>query len=102
MISGAVYDSCLRTPVNAKVGIAGHHGCAAVGKGAYFFSNIPLGRLTVTAAATGYRLFVQEVTIVPGGNTLPIALERSEPLTCADPAPAAVACSCTEPTCVAP
>jgi hypothetical protein len=102
MISGAVYDSCNRAPINAKVGIAGQHACAASGKGAYYFSNIPLGRLTVTAAASGYQLFIQEVTVVPGGNTLNIALERSAPVTCADPAPAAVACSCPEPTCVTP
>jgi len=102
MISGAVYDSCNHTPVNAKVGIAGHHACAAAGKGAYFFSNIPLGRLTVTAAADGYQLFIQEVTIVPGGNTLNLALERAAPVTCADPTPAAAACSCPEPTCVTP
>jgi len=102
MISGAVYDACLHTPVNAKVGIAGHHACAASGKGSYFFSNIPLGRLTVTAAAAGYQLFIQEVTIVPGGNTLNIALDRSAPITCADPAPGPAACTCPEPGCVTP
>jgi len=102
MISGAVYDACLHVPVNAKVGIAGHHACAASGKGSYYFSNIPLGRLTLTAAAPGYQLFIQEVTIVPGGNTLNIALDRSAPATCADPAPPAPACTCPEPTCVGP
>ncbi|HEY8923656.1 MAG TPA: carboxypeptidase-like regulatory domain-containing protein, partial [Polyangia bacterium] len=102
MISGAVYDSCLHVPVNAKVGIAGQHACAASGKGSYFFSQIPLGRLTVTAAAPGYQLFTKEVTIVPGGNSLNIALDRSAPITCADPAPAAVACACSEPGCVTP
>jgi hypothetical protein len=102
MISGAVYDACLHTPVNAKVGIAGQHACAASGKGSYYFANIPLGRLTLTAAAAGYQLFIEEVTIVPGGNTLNIALDRSAPVTCADPAPPAPACTCPEPTCVTP
>ena len=102
MISGAVIDACHQTAVNAKVGIAGHRACSAAGKGSFFFPGIPLGRLTVTAAAAGYELFIQEVTIVPGGNTLNIPLVRSLPVTCADPAPPAAACSCPEPTCVTP
>lgn len=99
MISGAAYDACRHTSVNAKVGIAGRHACTSDGKGGFYFTGIPLGRLTLAAAAGGYELFVKEVTIVPGGNTLEIPLIRAAPTTCDDAPPTPTACSCLDPTC---
>jgi hypothetical protein len=99
MLSGAVFDACNHTVVDTKIGIAGRRQCSAAQKGAYYFSGLPLGKLTVTAAAPGYDLFVAVVTIVPGGNVMDVPLARSSPVGCADPKPAAVLCSCVESGC---
>ena len=99
MLSGAITDACNHTVVETKIGIAGRRQCSAAQKGAYYFSQLPLGKLTLTAAAPGYDLFVAEVTIVPGGNVLNVALVRTSPVGCADPQPTAVMCTCTESGC---
>jgi hypothetical protein len=99
MLSGAVTDACNHTVVDAKIGIAGRRQCSAAQKGSYFFSELPLGKLTVTAAAPGYDLFVGVVTIVPGGNVMEVPLVRTSPVGCADPKPAPVVCTCVENGC---
>jgi hypothetical protein len=99
MLSGAVTDACNHTVVDAKIGIAGRRQCSAALKGSYFFSGLPLGKLTVTAAAPGYDLFVAVVTIVPGGNALDVPLVRTSPVGCADPKPSPAVCTCVESGC---
>lgn len=99
MLSGAVIDACNRTVVDTKIGIAGRRQCSAAQKGSYFFSGLPLGKLTVTAAAPGYDLFVAVVTIVPGGNVLEVPLVRTSPVGCGDPKPSPAVCTCVESGC---
>lgn len=99
MLSGAVVDACNHSVVDSKIGIAGRHQCSAAQKGAYYFSGLPLGKLTLTVAAPGYDLFVGAVTIVPGGNVMEVPLVRSSPVGCSDPKPAPVVCTCVESGC---
>lgn len=104
MLSGVVRDECGNGQgLDALVGIAGHHTCSYAGKGSFFFSNLPLGKLKIAVAKQGYRLYDTTVTIVPGGVVHDVHLQRETSDggadACAGPAPAQVACTCTTPTC---
>lgn len=99
MLSGVVTDRCTGRPLSAKVGIAGRHVCSYEGKGSYFFTNLPLGTLRLAVALDGYDLVSMTVVIAPGGSLADVAMTRTAPLTCADPAPVVPACTCVEPTC---
>jgi hypothetical protein len=98
MLSGVVRDQCTGMGIDALVGIAGHHQCSPLGKGAYYFSQLPLGRLTLAVAKDGYHLFDTVVDIAPGGNTLDVDLVRAAPEGCAGAAPP-ISCSCVAPAC---
>ena len=76
MLSGIVVDQCSGDSVDALIGIAGHHACAYLGKGAYFFTGLPLGKLKLAAAKEGYELYGATVDIVPGGVIHDVHLMR--------------------------
>jgi hypothetical protein len=95
MLSGTVIDECTNYGTDALVGVAGQHQCSYVGKGSYFFSGLPLGRLKLAAAKEGYDLYGATVEIVPGGVVHDIRLVRIGG--CAQPA--APACTCTDASC---
>lgn len=96
MLSGVVYETCQHRPVMARIGIAGLHQCAVDLKGSYFFrSGLPVGLLTLSAYAEGYKVFSVTVDVKTTGTIQDIAMMPDSPNGCADPTPAAVACTCT-------
>jgi hypothetical protein len=102
MLSGVVIDMCDSMPLDALVGIAGHHMCSFQGKGSYFFSNLPLGMLELAVSKTGYDLYDVAVDVVPGGVVHQVALVRTGGGAdgCGVPRPTQVACTCQAPTCL--
>jgi hypothetical protein len=96
MLSGSVIDTCDGNGLDALVGIAGQHQCSYPLKGSFFFTGLPLGRLNLAAAKDGYTAYSEPVEIVPGGVIHNIRLTRKQGCSVA---PAAAACTCTEPTC---
>jgi hypothetical protein len=100
LLSGAVVDKCTGEYLEAQVGIAGRHTCSFVGKGSFFFRDLPTGCvLTLTSAKPGYALFVRELVVPPEGSSVLIELERAAS-GCTDPPPAPTACRCEQPTCM--
>jgi hypothetical protein len=103
LLSGVVRDKCSGNAVDALVGIAGQHQCSFSGKGSYFFTQLPFGKLKLAVAKTGYGLYDTTVTIVPGGVIHDVELVRAgagaEPDGCGVPPPAQVACSCAANAC---
>jgi hypothetical protein len=97
MISGQVFDDCSGDGISALVGIAGKRMCSFQGKSAFFFTQIPLGKLKLAAWKDGYELYGLTVDVIPGGLVKDIRLMRVGG--CTAPQPADVACSCTTPTC---
>jgi hypothetical protein len=97
MLSGQVVDACSGNTISAQVGIAGQSLCSVTGKGAYFFTQLPLGDLWLSAHKVGYQRFGMAVNIVPGGVIQEIRLERVGG--CDAPAPDPGGCTCTGPTC---
>jgi hypothetical protein len=97
MISGQVYDDCTGKALGALVGIADHHACSYEGKGGYYFSGIPLGKLKLGAAKEGYEVYGAVVDVVQMGTIHDIRLVPEAG--CDAPPPAGAACSCPIATC---
>jgi hypothetical protein len=100
LLSGGVFDDCepLRA-IEAAVGIAGQHTCSVAGKGAYFFSGLPVGcNLTIMAAKPGY-LPAQATVVIPadGLASYNIRLKRQDG--CTTPAPTTMTCQCSTTGC---
>jgi hypothetical protein len=102
MLSGVVRDQCDHNGVDALVGIAGQHQCSFAGKGSYFFTQLPFGKLKLAVANAGYEPFEATVTIVAGGVIQDVVLVRKGggPGGCGVPAPPQGTCTCTASTCV--
>ena len=83
MLSGIVTDRCDGHSLSALVGIAGRHQCSFAGKGAYFFSQLPLGTLELAAAKDGYMPFAQVIEVKAGGTVLDVKLTRATDPGCA-------------------
>ncbi len=98
-LSGSVTDACTRRGTTARVGIAGHRQCSVDGKGAYYFDNLPAGKLALIAFKEGYKHFEVAVVITPEGTIQDIVLEPDTAYGCADPLPVDVACACEIPGC---
>ena len=98
MLSGSVIDPCdgNGNGIAARVGIAGQRLCSAQGKGSYFFSGLPLGRLKLAAVKDGYELYGATVDIVAGGVIHDIRMVRAGGC---QSVPPVAACTCTEPSC---
>jgi hypothetical protein len=96
MLSGMVVDPCSGVGLDARIGIAGQRQCSAVGKGSFFFTGLPLGRLKLAATKDGYELYGATVDVVPGGVVHDIRLARTGGC---ESTPSVVACTCTEPSC---
>jgi len=100
MVSGVVYSSCDHKWVPTRIGIAGQHQCVVDQKGSYYFrTGLPLGLLTLSAYAAGYKVFSIAVDVKATGTVQDIALVPDTPNGCSDPAPTPVACTCTIPGC---
>jgi hypothetical protein len=96
MLSGVVYEICQHRSVQARIGIAGQHQCAVDQKGSYYFrSALPVGLLTLSAYAEGYKVFSITVDVKAIGTTQDIAMTPDTPNGCADAPPAPVSCVCT-------
>ena len=96
MLSGVVYEVCQHRPVPARIGIAGQHQCAVDQKGSYYFrSALPVGLLTLSAYAAGYKVFSTTVEVKATGTTQDVMMVPDTPNGCADPTPSPVACTCT-------
>jgi hypothetical protein len=64
MLSGMVLDACNSgRALDALVGIARQRLCSHKGKGSFFFTQLPLGRLLVTASKEGYEPYGAPVNI---------------------------------------
>jgi hypothetical protein len=102
MLSGVVIDKCGGIPLDALVGLAGHHVCSFPGKGSYFFTGLPLGKLELAVAKTGYDLYKVTVDIATGGVVYDVTLVRTGAGAdgCGVPRPTEVACTCQAPTCL--
>jgi len=98
MLSGVVTDACSKWGVEALVGIAGQHQCSPAGKGAFYFAQLPIGKLKLAVAKPGYELFETTVVIVPGGNVQNVALTRQGGCSAPDTS-STVTCSCTDAGC---
>ena len=99
MLSGVVLDGCDGHGLAALVGIAGRRQCSFAGKGAFFFSQLPLGTLELAAAKDGYKPFAQVVELKPGGTVLNVTLVRDSDASCAGQAPADTLCVCDGGAC---
>jgi len=99
MLSGVVFDGCDGHAISALVGIAGRRQCSYAGKGAFFFSQLPLGTLELAAAKDGYKPFAQVVELKAGGTVLNVTLMRESDPTCAGQAPADTLCVCDGGAC---
>ena len=99
MLSGGVLDACTGHAVTARIGIAGRRLCSVVGKGSYFFNNLPEGTLALIAFKEGYKPFEAPVVITAAGTIKDILLQPDTPLGCAEPPPPEVACVCNLPGC---
>jgi hypothetical protein len=96
MLSGTVTDACSRNGIDARIGIAGRRQCSAFGKGSYFFTGLPLGRLEIAAYKDGYELHAAPIEIVAGGVLHDIELVR---IGGCQSTPPLSPCTCTEPSC---
>jgi hypothetical protein len=102
ILSGVVFDKCGAMPLGALVGIAGRQQCSFQGKGAYFFNDLPLGKLTLAAALAGYDATSTTIEIVPGGVRQDLTLTRTGAAPGGDGCDVArpqTVCTCTAPTC---
>lgn len=99
MLSGVVNDHCGGHPLSALVGIAGRHQCSFAGKGAYFFSQLPLGTLELAVAKDGYLPFAAVVEVKAGGTVMNVNLTRAADPDCAGQAPADTGCVCDGGAC---
>jgi hypothetical protein len=99
VLSGAIADACSKAPLTAYVGIAGKHQCSFAEKGSFHFAGLPVDcRLSLTAGQRGYRPFLQEVVIPPGGIS-GIRIELEPEAGCSTPVLGPLTCACTAPTC---
>jgi len=99
MLSGVVTDHCGGRPLSALVGIAGRHQCSFSGKGAFFFSQLPLGTLELAVAKDGYMPFAQVIEVKAGGTIMDVSLTRAADPACAGQAPADTGCVCEGTAC---
>jgi hypothetical protein len=92
MLSGMVLDACNPSrALEALVGIARQRLCSHEGKGSYFFTQLPLGTLLVTASKEGYEPYGSAVHIPEES----IHVIQLRPIGgCGAPAPAPSACVC--------
>lgn len=97
MLSGVVVDACTNLAVEAVVGLGGQRTCSPYGKGSYFFTGLPLGKLRLAAFAEGYVRYEATVDIVPGGVIHDIRLMRIGG--CEVP-PLQVGCRCSAIDCI--
>jgi len=99
MLSGVVNDHCGGRALSALVGIAGRHQCSFAGKGAFFFSQLPLGTLELAVAKDGYLPFAAVVEVKAGGTVMNVSLTRAADPDCAGQAPADTGCVCDGGAC---
>jgi hypothetical protein len=99
MLSGVVTDHCGGRALSALVGIAGRHQCSFSGKGAFFFSQLPLGTLELAVAKDGYMPFAQVVEVKAGGTIMDVSLTRAADPACGGQAPADTGCVCEGTAC---
>jgi hypothetical protein len=98
MLSGMVLDACNPSvALDALVGIARQRLCSHEGKGSFFFTQLPLGTLFVTASKPGYEPYGAAVSIPEES----IHVIRLRPIGgCDAPAPAQTTCVCEGTGCL--
>jgi hypothetical protein len=97
LLSGVVVDACTKAALTAYVGVGGKHQCSFAEKGSFHFAGLPVDcRLSLTAGQRGYRPFLQEVVIPPGGIS-GIRIELEPEAGCSTPVPGPLTCEVVEP-----
>jgi hypothetical protein len=99
VLSGTVVDACSKLALSAYVGIAGKHQCSFAEKGSFHFAGLPVDcRLSLTAGQRGYRPFLEEVVVPPGGIS-GVRIELEPEAGCATPVPGPLTCDCSVAAC---
>jgi hypothetical protein len=99
VLSGVIVDACSKAALTAYVGVGGKHQCSFAEKGSFHFAGLPVDcRLSLTAGQRGYRPFLQEVVIPPGGVS-GIKIELEPEAGCSTPVVGPLTCDCTAAAC---